>query len=375
LWDRRGFAAYIGMRACLQSVVVLAGLASWAGSVWAGPGVIVENSVEAFVAPSTEASVAAQLGRGAPVCVLDASNHPGALLRRTGWLAIRLPSGVGYVPVDAVDLAAAAPEVRDCGEPASGPAETTQALSPPQELGTAPRPSAARMVALSSRSPAGASEPVAVGPPALIAGRFVAPLPTRLVMGMGTGRAQLNEQAAAARRIGSSGATFNGTLGLLISDVFSISTAFSVAFPTDNASFNQEVVPELGGGDPHTAESSLSVVSYSIAAGLRTPFLALGEANGGWVATALFAEYGTAGVSGTRTISNCVDCREDDLDMSGGGFWRTGVDLLVPSRKPTFSWGLTVSYQRYAADAGFGNEIRVALTGWLHSDDRRAGRL
>jgi hypothetical protein len=69
-----------------------------------------------------------------------------------------------------------------------------------------------------------------------------------------------------------------------------------------------------------------------------------------------------------------VDCRTDDLDMPGGTFWRVGVDLLVPSHRPTVSYGLTISYQRYAADAGFGNEIRIAFSSWAHSGGgRRAG--
>jgi hypothetical protein len=123
----------------------------------------------------------------------------------------------------------------------------------------------------------------------------------------------------------------------------------------------------MGGGDPRAAESSLSVHSLSVAAGLRTPFLALGASGNGWVATALFAEYGAAVIGGSRSISDCVDCRDDDLSMQGGTFWRVGVDLIVPTRGPTFSWGLTVSYQRYAPGAGFSDEVRVGFSGWWHS--------
>jgi hypothetical protein len=362
-----------GMHACSQGVVVMAGLASWVAPAWAGPGVIVEARVEVFAAPSTHANVAAELGRGAAVCVLDASNHPGVLMQRLGWHAIRLPAGVGYVPVETVDLAAPAPEVLDCGEPTSEPAESASGQPAAPGLEPPPRRRTSRMAAVDPRF-AVTSEPAGVTRPALTAGRFVPLLPARLQMGMGTGRAQLDEQIATAHRIGDSGPTLHATLGVLLWDVFAISSAFSVVFPGDDAGFSQQVVPEAGGGDPRTADSSLEVTSYSIAAGPRTPFWALGSTDNGWVATALFAEYGVAGASGRRSISNCVDCRKDDLDMPGGTFWRVGVDLLVPGRKPTFSYGLTISYQRYAANAGLDNEIRIALSTWLHPDrNRRAG--
>jgi hypothetical protein len=371
LWYRPGIGAYSGMRACSPIVVVFAGLLYSVGSAWAGPGVIVGTRVEVFTAPSVHADVAAELGGGAAICVLDASNYPGVVMQRLGWLAIRIPAGVGYVPVETVDLSAPAPEVHDCGKPTSEPTDLAPAQSPAPDREPPPR-RASGMTALRPRLQV--SEPVAAVPPPLTTARFVPPLPARLLMGMGTGRAQLNERSAAAHRIGDAGATLNGTLGVLIWDVFTIASAFSFVFPGDDAAFSQQVVPEIGGGDPRTANSSLTIVSYSLAAGPRTPFWALGLSDNGWVATALFAEYGIAGASGTRSITDCVDCREDDLEMPGGTFWRVGVDLLVPSRRPTFSYGLTISYQRYAADAGFGNEIRIALSGWVHSAGKgRAG--
>src|ERR1043166_2034936 len=63
-------------------VAVVACLASWARSAAAGPGVIVAPRVEAFAAPSSEASVAAELGQGAQICVLDETNASDLLLHR-----------------------------------------------------------------------------------------------------------------------------------------------------------------------------------------------------------------------------------------------------------------------------------------------------
>ena len=52
---------------------------------------ITASRVEAYAAPSPEASVVSELGQGAPVCVLDRTNYAGSLLHRVGWLAIRRP--------------------------------------------------------------------------------------------------------------------------------------------------------------------------------------------------------------------------------------------------------------------------------------------
>lgn len=320
---------------------------------------IVAARVEAFTAPSKAASVVSELGHGAPVCVLDETNYAGVLLHRPGWLAIRLPSGIGYVPVEAVDLPAPAPEVSDCGasaheHEAQDPEPSPRSRAAPMAF--VPRPSAVEPAAAAAAAPAR---------PALIAGGFVPLRPVRFLLGLGTGMAWLSKQTAAAHRIGESGISFNGTLALTIYDVFMVSGSFAAAFPSDHASFSQDVVLEMGGGDAHSAGSSLEVASYSIAAGLRTPFWALGPTESGWVAAAAFAQYGSAGIGGNRRISDCVDCRHDDLNMPGGTFWQVGVDLLVPSSKPVASYGVAVSYLRYEAGAGFVDEVRVGLSCWL----------
>ena len=303
----------------------------------AGPGVIAASRVEALDGPSNAASVVLELMRGAPVCVLDDVNYPRVVQRRLGWLAIRLPRGVGYVPAEAVDLAAPANQVADCRASATGPEPQVQAPDPE------PAPKSG----------------------ALIARGFLPLHPARLLVGLGTGASWINKRSAAEHQIDDSGATINGTLGLTIYDVFMVSGSVTGAFPSDHFSFTQEVTLEMGGGSPHSADSSLSVTSYSIAAGLRTPFWVLGSNQNGRVAGALFAEYGSAGIHGTRSISNCVDCRKDELDMPGGTFWQVGFDLLIPSSKSAASYGLTVGYQRYEAGAGFTQELRVGFSCWL----------
>jgi hypothetical protein len=348
---------------------VAAGVVAWAGSASAGPAVITAARVEALSAPSREASVVSELGQGAPVCVLDRSNYPGVVLDRAGWLAIRLPGGVGYVPVETVDLAAPAPEVANCGgsgESTAAPA--VQAPAPVLQPGAAPiaafpRQSGAAPIAAFPRT--SASEPApAVDRPALLPGRFLPLRPARLLLGIGSGMQWLDSPTAAANKIGDSGVTFNGTLGFTLYDIVMVSTTGSFVHLTDGAAFSEDVVNEMGGGDPHSAGSGLVVGSYSIAVGLRTPFWAIGAVENGWAAGSLFVQYGAAGVSGARAISDCVDCRVDEITLSGGAFWRLGVDLFLPLRKPPAGYGLTVSYDHYDPGAGLRDELRIGFSYW-----------
>jgi len=217
-----------------------------------------------------------------------------------------------------------------------------------------------------------ASEPSAVeAGSSVTAGRLLPLHPVRIMLGLGTGAAWLTEQSAAQNHIESSGPLINFSAALTIYDIFAISFAGGGAFPSDNASFSQEVVPEQGGGAATTADSSLSVSRVSIAVGLRTPFLALIPTNKGWLAGALYADYGTAGIGGSRSISDCVDCRSEDLDFPGGTFWRVGLDLAAPSFSPKpipgdmYGYGFTAAYQRYQTGAGLTHEVQVGLTVWF----------
>jgi hypothetical protein len=348
---------------------IAAGVVTWAAPASAGPAVITASRVEAYSAPSPEASVVSELGQGAPVCVLDETNHSGSLLHRVGWLAIRLPGGVGYVPAEAVNLAAPAPEVADCGGSAAapeGPTAAPEAQPPVQGPAAVPRPGGPPAVVFPGAPATRPGEPPAVvDRSALLPGGFLPLRPARFVLGIGSGMEWLDKQAAGTNQIGDSGITLNGVVGLTLWDIVTASATFSFASPSDRDSFTEEVVPVTGGGGPQTADSTLLVASYSIAIGLRTPFWAIGRLDNGWATGSLFAQYGSAGVSGSREISNCSDCRKDDLDLSGGTFWRVGVDLLVPAHKPMTAWGVTVSYERFTPGAGLSDELRIGFSWWL----------
>jgi hypothetical protein len=330
------------------------------GSALAGVGEIAPSRVEAFSAPSSAAGVAAVFEHGAQVCILDNTNYAGLLYHRLGWVAIRVPGGVAYLPAEvvaAVDPATSAAQLPGC-EAVQG---TSGGAASDPEQAPSPRPSPTFVVPPAKARDLEAPE---TDRAALLAGLFVPLRPARFMFGLGGGFARVSEQSATQAGIGDSGATMSATLGFTIYDLFMVSSAFSVAFPSDYRSFSQDVMPQFG-GDTHSADSSLSVATYSVAAGLRTPFLALGSTPKGWVAAALFGEYGIAGFSASRSIGDCGDCREDDLHMTGGSFWHAGLDLLVPSRSSKVAWGLTAAYRRYVVGAAFTDEIYVDVGMWL----------
>lgn len=350
----------------VRGVVVLACLAWWVGSASAGPGVIVASRTEVLEAPSEAASLISEIGRGAAVCVLDESNYAGVVHHRPGWVAIRIPGigGVGYVRIKDVGPASTArPPDPTCGESVSMPgvSPTDPAIAPAASV-TAPAADLWRWQA---------NEPSAVQVRSSVrAGRLLPLHPVRIMLGLGTGAVWLAEQSAARNQITDSGPLINFSAALTIYDIFAISFAGGGAFPSDKASFSQEVVPEQGGA-PTTAGSSLSVSRVSIAVGLRTPFLALIPTDKGWLAGALYADYGTAGIGGSRSISDCVDCRSEDLDFPGGTFWRVGLDLAAPSFSPKavpgdmYGYGVTAAYQRYQTGAGLTHEVQIGLTVWF----------
>ena len=72
------------------------------GSALAGVGEIAPSRVEAFSAPSSAAGVVAVFEHGAQVCILDKTNYAGLLYHRLGWVAIRVPGGVAYLPAEAL---------------------------------------------------------------------------------------------------------------------------------------------------------------------------------------------------------------------------------------------------------------------------------
>ncbi|MEO7731216.1 MAG: hypothetical protein ABIY55_09610 [Kofleriaceae bacterium] len=288
----------------------------------------------------------ADLADGVTVCVLDDASYVGVVHRKPGWLAIRVPSGdVGYVHTESLDLdVPAAPTDPVCLEPVN--------LSGPGVV-----PGASRETIHDPKAP-----PIDL--PSLWPGRFIPLHPMRVVFGMDIGTLWFRDQAAAQEQIGTTGTFFDLSAGLLIYDLFMISGSAGLGSASDYGSFTEVVVPELG-GDPMTAESGLHMAKYSLALGVRTPFWALGPVNTGWMAAALFANYGWGAASGGRGIADCSDCSSTSFVLPGGSFWRVGVDLAIPTQSPNAAWGFTASYQTYEAGSSLSQEFMIGMNCWL----------
>jgi hypothetical protein len=251
-------------------------------------------------------------------------------------------------------------------QPSPPPQQQQQSAAPVVPPGSEPIAAFPRRQAADPSDPPPRPVAPALGDrPTLLPGRFLPLRPARILLGLGSGVAHLDPQIAAANQIGDSGITFNGTFGLTLFDIVMVSATFSFPFVSDKAPFSQDVVLQNGGGDSHSADSSLNVATGSLAFGLRTPFWAIAPTDHGWATGAVFAQYGTTGIGGGRSISNCVDCRDEHLELPGGTFWQVGVDLSLPGAKPDRYYGLTVTYQSYMAGAGLSDEIRVGFSCWL----------
>lgn len=325
--------------------------------VSAAPGVIVVPRAAVYEAPSEDARVVSELGRDATICLVDPARDAGAAQVGPAWLVLRLPDhgGIGYVLREAVDLAAVAPEAWQlCGEPA--PAGTPPALPLPPPPAWHLRPPT-RPASLSLRPPPIRPVPLE----ATSVGTFMPQHPVRIALAINTGAAWIQPPAAAQDQIDDQAILVNASLGLTIYDVFSISGSAGAAFPGDHASFTQEVMPEMG-GDTSMASSHVEVQIYSLALGLRTPFLALGP-NG--FSGAVFADYGWSTFHAVRSITDCRDCRTDGLTMTDGSFWRAGIDLVLPLGNPRMRYALTTAYQHYNQAAGLLQEFHIGMAFWF----------
>ncbi len=308
----------------------------------AAPGAIAVDRSQIYTVPFEGAAVMLELVSGSPVCLIDETNDKGVPIGvaepSPGWAAVRLARGrVGYVHRTAIRLdGLSATAARLCGEGAPAAVTTRTAFPPSHQL---------QDTALSRET-------------------FMPLEPIRLLIGLGSGAAWIDSGVAAQNHIGSAGATINVTIGFSIYDVVTVSASGGAAFPRDHATFTEDVMPLLG-GSPSTATSSISLASYTLAVGLRTPFLILSAEQNRAVAGALFADYGAVIVHGTRSIDNCNDCRTEALAFSNGTFLRAGLEIGKIAIKPPAGLMFNLAYQRYSPLTGLAHELRAGFSIWL----------
>jgi hypothetical protein len=341
---------------------------SWSAAALAGSGAVAVPEARALAAPIERgARVVGTLRAGVQVCVVETPNpsdpEPGE--PRQWWMVQLSKSLFGFVRASDIQLVTppnASLNRCDANGIAPSPAAVASTTRAVPDGGAAVAAPGLAADAASDRHSFTRRAP----PEGLRAGGFLPLDPFRMTLGLMSGAGWLNRSAADQHHIGDVGPTFYVTIGMAFFDVIGVTSSFGAAFPADHASFQQDVMPLLG-GSVTSASSSLQVTNYSIAVGPRTPPFVLVPAddNRAWV-IALFADYGTSAIHGDRYIENCGDCRTEDLDLPGGTFWRVGADIGVVRMVPIDpGFLMTVSYQRYFANAGFTQELRVGFTLWF----------
>jgi len=302
----------------LRGIWIVVACVSWELPVLAAPMVVAEPEVDVRSEPSETASVTRRLSAGFVVCPLprgETTTPPADISTAQGdagtgdapapqWIAIRLGAETGYLPATFVRSTNSESAAAICD-----PALALRSAVKSQPADREGLPGAVRRPAPSSTS------------------RFLPVDPFRLTLGFAVGSATLRQDAADEHHIGRSGGSVYVIMGLVLGDLFSVSTSLGAVIPPDGATFEQDVVPLLGPQKPMTATSSLEITNVSFAAGPRTPLLVVARrSEGAWV-SALFAEYGWALITGNHFIADCRDCRQEGLGLPNGALFRVGADF------------------------------------------------
>ena len=325
------------------------------GAALAEPMVIADPEVEARSAPSADAPIERRLTNGFVVCSVEQTTSASAAVRTdtdappaedaARWTAVRVGRDVLYVPATAVRAATSASAAAICDPSlAMESALQSRPVEPETLLGSLQRPSFRR------------SE-----------GRRILPRdPFRFTLGFATGAAFLKQTAADQHHIGAAGPTVYVTFGLVVGEIFSVSTSLGAVFPRDHASFEEDVVPLFGAMEPTTATSTLQVTNYSIAAGPRSPLFIIAPRDGGVWAAGLFADFGWSRIDGDRFIDQCRGCLQEDLELPDGTFFRIGADVgSVSFNRWDTAVMMNIAYQRYLPPSGLTQEIRLGLALWF----------
>ena len=100
--------------------------------------------------------------------------------------------------------------------------------------------------------------------------------------------------------------------------------------------------------------SSIDGGMYSLAAGLRTPSLALGGPTGPRLSAGV--NGGVTGLDMDRTITECVDCTNENLSLRAGTF-------VEPALHLTFGrGGLSARLRMYNSESDFGELVMIGYS-------------
>lgn len=148
--------------------------------------------------------------------------------------------------------------------------------------------------------------------------------------------------------------------GLIVYEVLALTVDLGGGGHRDTSPFTQTTTSMSGEGE-YDSKSSVAGWFVSSAAGLRTPRLFLHEQ----LALTAGAQVGTTAVRVKRSISDCVDCREDKYRLASGPFWQALIAVGAGQRENLDAGfrlvGVGVTYRRPIEIDDVGSSLFVTL--------------
>ena len=183
------------------------------------------------------------------------------------------------------------------------------------------------------------------------------PFHAGITLGFGAGR--VDEETARAEKLGQAGSTFHLGITVELFDVVSAGFSIGTISLKDHAQYQETVVEEGNLSEPFEADSSLGTMILGLSAGPRTPSLCLWSGINVYMAMFLYARYGSAWISGERSVPLCVDCSSEELRLRDGSFLESGTDIGF--HFGNFGLSLFAGYRRYFGGAAVQGEVQAGL--------------
>ncbi len=133
--------------------------------------------------------------------------------------------------------------------------------------------------------------------------------------------------------------------GVLFHRVVSLTAELDLQMHSDDRSFSEETT----GG---TMDSSATSFGGGVLVGLHSPLLPLGD--GGRKALSASVRVGYLGFGGHRSISNCIDCSSESIELKGGLAVEPGIALHFSQRV-----GVNLSYRFFTGSSDVRNSLLV----------------
>jgi hypothetical protein len=153
--------------------------------------------------------------------------------------------------------------------------------------------------------------------------------------------------AAESAGVGDRAFGFLITGNLIAARVLSLNAEGGFIFMSDEAVFTQETTR----GE---RSSGVGAGMGSLSAGIRTPQVWPGASRPFPLSAGVNA--GTTWVHATRSIAECVDCHDEDVNVRAGRFWEPVVQVSMGRG------ALSARYRTYVGDSDFQSAVMIGYT-------------